>query len=70
MECANHWQVPREGGGGDNGEGRADYSCIGALIEDRRAQPFGSQVVSMSAFDALNEPVQAQAALRNSRGPD
>ena len=62
MECANHWQVLRAGGAGDNGEARADDSGIGALIEDHRAQPLGGQAVSMSAFDALNEPVQTQAA--------
>ena len=62
MECANHWQVLAAGGAGDNGEARADDSGIGALIEDHRAQALGSQPVSMSAFDTLDEPVQTQAA--------
>ena len=62
MECANDWQVLAAGGAGDNGEARADDSGIGALIEDHRAQALGSQAVSMSAFDALDEPVQTQAA--------
>ena len=61
MECANHWQVLRAGGAGDNREARADDSGIGALIENR-AQALGSQAVSMSAFDTLDEPVQTQAA--------
>ena len=52
----------RAGGAGDNGEARADDSGIGALIEDHRAQALGSQAVSMSAFDTLDEPVQTQAA--------
>jgi hypothetical protein len=58
MECANHWQVLRAGGARDNGEARADDSGIGALIEDHGAQALGSQAVSMSAFDTLDEPVQ------------
>ena len=62
MECANHWQILAAGGAGDNGEARADDSGIGALIEDHCAQALGGQAVSMSAFDALNEPVQTQAA--------
>ena len=62
MEGANHWQVLAAGGAGDNREARADDSGIGALIEDHRAQALGSQAISMSAFDALNEPVQTQAA--------
>ena len=62
MEGANHWQVLAAGGAGDNGEARTDDSGIGALIEDDRAQALGSQAVSMGAFDALNEPVQTQAA--------
>jgi hypothetical protein len=62
MECANHWQVLSTGADGDYREARADDSGVGALIEEHRAQPLGSEVISMSAFDALNEPVQAQAA--------
>ena len=62
MEGANHWQVLRAGGAGDNGEARTDDPGIGALIEYHRAQALGGQAISMSAFDALNEPVQTQAA--------
>ena len=60
MECANHWQVLRAGGAGDN-EVPADIRHS-ALIEVHRAQALGSQAVSMSAFDTLDEPVQTQAA--------
>ena len=62
MEGASHGQVLAAGGAGDNGEARTDDSGIGALIENHRAQALGSQAVSMSTLDALNEPVQAQAA--------
>ena len=49
MECANHWQLLRAGGAGDNREARADDSGIGALIEDHRAQ--GSSMISVDEFD-------------------
>jgi hypothetical protein len=54
MKCADDWQVVCRGADGDYREVGADDSGVGALIEEPRAQPFGSQVVSMSAFDALN----------------